>query len=103
MELDNCLDLCVYPTFQRVCAGCEGLGGLLVQVGIEEREQGSFSELPGQEVVGLAGVLVGVPPLLVWFDPGRFTNPPTNRKENNNEPASPRRISPRSLSRFTLD
>ena len=50
MELDNCLDLCVYPTFQRVCAGCEGLGGLLVQVGIEEREQGSFSELPGQEL-----------------------------------------------------
>ena len=56
MELDNCLDLCVCPTFQRVCVGCEGLGGLLVQVGIEEREQGSFSELLGQEVVGLAGV-----------------------------------------------
>ena len=72
MELDNCLDLCVYPTFQRVRVGCEGLGGLLVQVGIEEREQGSFSELPGQEVVGLAGVLVGVPPLLVWFDLGRY-------------------------------
>ena len=96
MELDNSLDLCVYPTFQRVCAGCEGLGGLLVQVGIEEREQGSFSELPGQEVVGLAGVLVGVPPLLVWFDPGRFTNPPTNRKETTmNLPApaaSPREV-----------
>lgn len=102
MELDNCLDLCVYPTFQRVCVGCEGLGGLLVQVGIEEREQGSFSELPGQEVVGLAGVLVGVPPLLVWFDPGRFTNPPTNRKETTTNTLT-RRTSPRSLSRFTLD